>query len=64
MPRQVFTAEEFMKLAEKASECRVVVRADKAKLKLRTPKMLYVYVTSPEEAEKLIKDLKVTVVEL
>jgi hypothetical protein len=33
------------------------------KLKLRTPKMLFVYVTNEEEAASVLKDLKANVVE-
>ncbi|MDH2899819.1 MAG: hypothetical protein PXY39_02495 [archaeon] len=58
MPRLITSAEQFEQLKSKASECRVV-RSDKAvKLKLRTPKFLYTYLTNQDEAEDLIKGLK------
>ncbi len=64
MPRQIFNADEFKKLLEKAKECRVVKKEDTVKLKLRTPKMLYVLFTSKEEADKLLKDVKIEVKEI
>ncbi|MEM1524511.1 MAG: hypothetical protein QW372_06690 [Nitrososphaerales archaeon] len=63
MPRQIYSSEEFIKLLEKAIECRVVRREGKVKLKLRTPKLLYTYVTSPEKAEELLKNVKVEIKE-
>ncbi|MCX8191696.1 MAG: hypothetical protein N3F06_02675 [Nitrososphaerales archaeon] len=63
MPRQIFSSEEFIKLLEKATECRVVRRENKVKLKLRTPKLLYTYVTTPEEAENLLKNVKIEIKE-
>ncbi|MCP8304147.1 MAG: hypothetical protein H3Z50_01540 [archaeon] len=64
MPKQIFSAEEFKKILEKATECRIVRRGDKVKLKLRTPKMIYVLVTSKKEADTLLKDVKVEVKEI
>ena len=63
MPAPIRSADEFRKLAPSASECRVVRRGDRVKLKLRTPKTLFVYVTNEKEAEAMLKDLKVNVVE-
>lgn len=63
MPRAIRSADEFSKLAPSASECRVVRRGERVKLKLRTPKMLFVYVTNEEEAASVLKDLKANVVE-
>ncbi|MEM3437464.1 MAG: hypothetical protein QXP55_02870 [Nitrososphaerales archaeon] len=64
MPKQIFNAEDFKKLLEKAKECRVLRMGDKVKLKLRTPKMLYTFITSKEEASNLLKDIKVEVKEI
>ena len=36
-------------------ECRVVRRGDKVKLKVKTSKYLYTYVTDAKEAEEIIK---------
>ncbi|MGQ9468905.1 MAG: hypothetical protein ACUVTD_03645 [Nitrososphaerales archaeon] len=64
MPKQIFNVEDFKSFLEKAVECRVVRLDDKVKLKLRTPKMLYVFITSKEEADDLLKDIKVEVREI
>jgi hypothetical protein len=64
MPKQIVNVEDFKKLLEKAVECRVLRMGDKAKLKLRTKKMLYVFITSKEEADKILKDIKIEVKEI
>ncbi|MEM3383229.1 MAG: hypothetical protein QXL52_00850 [Nitrososphaerales archaeon] len=64
MPKQIFNANDFKKLLEKAKECRVMRIGDKAKLKLRTSKMLYVFITSKGEANELLKSSKVEVKEI
>ena len=64
MPKQIFSAEDFKSLSEKAVECRVLRMDDKVKLKLRTPRMLYVFITSKEEADNLLKNIKVEVMEI
>ncbi|MEM2873443.1 MAG: hypothetical protein QXD82_04645 [Nitrososphaerales archaeon] len=64
MPKQIVNIEDFKKLLEKAVECRVLRMGDKTKLKLRTKKMLYVFITSKEEADKILKDIKIEVKEI
>ncbi|MCP8313355.1 MAG: hypothetical protein H3Z53_03130 [archaeon] len=64
MPKQIFSAEDFKRFSEKAVECLVLRMDDKVKLKLRTPKMLYVFITSKEEADILLKGIKVEVREI
>ncbi len=64
MPKRIVNVEDFKKLLEKAVECRVLRMGDKAKLKLRTKKMLYVFITSKEEADKILKDIKIEVKEI
>ena len=59
MPRQIRDAEEFRKLAEFATLCKVVKREEQVKLKLRTSKMLYTYITDETESEELLKGLKI-----
>jgi len=61
MPKQIFNAEKFKSLSKGAIECRVVKKGSKVKLKLRTEKMLYVFITSKEEADRLLNELKVEV---
>ena len=63
MPKQIYDIEKFRSFLDKATECRTVRKADKVKIKIRTPKMLYVLVTSEEEAEKILKDVKVKIIE-
>lgn len=63
MPKQIFSPEEFRELISKAEECRVVRRGDKVKLKLRTKRYLYTYITTPDEADEILKEIKVKKVE-
>jgi|TARA_B100001971_G_scaffold90274_1_gene83228 hypothetical protein len=63
MPRQIKDADEFRKLAEFATLCKVVRREESVKLKLRTSKILYTYITTESEAEELLKGLKIEAVE-
>ncbi|MDV3244464.1 MAG: hypothetical protein LYZ66_04725 [Nitrososphaerales archaeon] len=63
MPLEIKSKEDFQKLAEKAIEVRVTRNGDSAKLKLRTPKVLYTFKTSGAEVEELTKGLKAEVVE-
>ena len=44
MPKQLFSKDDFLKMADGARECLVVRRKDKVKLKLRRSRMMYVYV--------------------
>ncbi|MFQ6135468.1 MAG: hypothetical protein ACE5KU_06635 [Nitrososphaerales archaeon] len=63
MPRQISDAEEFKRLADSAALCKVVKRGDRVKIKLRTSKILYTYITDETEAEELLKGLKIEAVE-
>lgn len=63
MPRRISDADEFRRLADSAEYCRVVRRGDRVKLKLRTAKVLYTYVTDEAEAEELLKGLKIEATE-
>lgn len=63
LPRQVFSLDEFKALIPKAEECRVVRRGEKVKLKLRTKRYLYTYVTNTKEADEILKEVKVKIVE-
>ena len=64
MPVQIRSKEEFESLVEKATEVRVV-KGDggRAKVKLRTPKALYTYVTTDVEADSLTKGLKTPIID-
>lgn len=63
LPKQITDANEFKKLSEFASICKVVKRDGKVKLKLRTSKTLYTYITSETEAEELLKGIKIETVD-
>lgn len=64
MPKQVRSKEEAEALIEKATEIRVVKgRGDTAKVKMRTPKELYTYVTTSDEAAAMTKGLKTPIVD-
>jgi len=55
---EVYTKDEFIRLLDKAVECRVKRLKDCVKLKLRTKKYLYTYKASPSEAEELLRMVK------
>ena len=63
MPAELKSRDEVTKLLEAATEVRVFRRGDDAKVKLRTKDALYTFKTSSEEADEIIKGLKVDVVE-
>lgn len=63
MPIEVKNKEEFLKIAERALECRVKRLKDTVKLKLRTKKYLYTLKVKPEEADEILKEIKVKTVE-
>ena len=64
MPREIFDEEKFLELAEFAVHCRVKRIKDTVKLKLRTNKTLFTLKTSPESAERLLKQINCEVIEL
>ncbi len=64
MPHEVSTKQDFQKLIPSATEVRVVRDGDNAKLKLRTKHGLITFKTSGEEADTLIKGLKIPVIEI
>ncbi len=63
MPKEVKDKDEFSKLMEGALEVRVSRKGDEAKVKLRTKEALYTFRTTTEDADSLVKGLKVPVVE-
>jgi hypothetical protein len=54
MPKEIFDADEFLALAEKASKCLVKKLDGETKLKLRTSRYLYTITLEPSEAETLL----------
>lgn len=63
MPSEIADAEEFVRVSERASECRVKRLKDIVKLKLRTQKNLYTFRVDPEKAAELLKQIKCEVIE-
>ncbi|MFW9778948.1 MAG: hypothetical protein ACFFE8_08865 [Candidatus Heimdallarchaeota archaeon] len=66
MPEELKSKEEFMTTLELASRCYVkrVKNSNIVKLKLRTKKRLYTFKTTPEEANKIVSNLNIEVVEV
>ncbi|MBS7619735.1 hypothetical protein KEJ21_03715 [Candidatus Bathyarchaeota archaeon] len=58
MPSEIFEPEEFLALADKASECRIKRLGDIMKLKLRTSKRLYTIVLDKTEGEEVLSKIK------
>ena len=58
MPKEIFDPDEFLRIAERASECRIKRLGDVMKLKLRTRRYLYTLKVSVEEGEELLKKIK------
>lgn len=64
MPLQIRSKEQAESLLEKATEIRVVEgKDDSVKLKMRTRKGLFTYVTNREEATALTKGLKTPIID-
>jgi Ribosomal L38e protein family len=63
MPKELRSKADFEKLLESATEVRVSRDGDNAKVKLRTVDALYTLKTTSEEADSMIKGIKVPVVE-
>ena len=54
MPKEIHDAEEFIALAEDATQCIVKKNDDKTKLKLRTNRYLYTIVLDSDEASTVL----------
>ena len=63
MPSELTSKDQFKALLKDAVEVRVVKTETTAKVKVRTKKGLHTFKTTPDEAEALVKGLKVPVVE-
>jgi len=63
LPSEIKDAEEFVRVAERATECRVKRLKDIVKLKLRTQRQLYTFRADPDKAAELIKQIKCEIVE-
>ena len=63
MPAEVSDAQEFVRISERAVECRVKRLKDVVKLKLRTPSKLYTIKVDPEKAAEMLKQIRCEVIE-
>lgn len=62
MPQEIKNKEDLLKLIPYAIECRVKYNKNEIKLKLRTKKMLYTYVTkNQDEINEILSNIKVNV---
>ena len=64
MPCEIFDAEKFAEISERAEYCLVKRLTDVVKLKLRTSKMLYTLKVEPAKAEEIIKKLQCEIREI
>lgn len=63
MPSELTDTDDFVKISERATECRVKRLKDIVKLKLRTPKQLYTIRVDPNKAAELLKLIRCEVIE-
>ncbi|HKM51048.1 MAG TPA: hypothetical protein VJZ75_07705 [Candidatus Bathyarchaeia archaeon] len=63
MPTELADEEEFVRISERAIECRVKRLQDVVKLKLRTSRQLYTLKADPTKAAELLKQIKCEVIE-
>jgi ferritin-like protein len=63
MPSELTDTEEFVRISERATECRVKRLKDIVKLKLRTPRQLYTLRVDPNKAAELLKLIRCEVIE-
>ncbi len=65
MPKEIFDVDEFLEIARtRARFCQVKKSEDSVKLKLRTPKYLYTLKAEPGEAEQIMDQLEIEVLEI
>jgi hypothetical protein len=65
MPVEIFDEKEFLEIAKsRADLCRIKKSKDTVKLKLRTPKHLFTFKTTPANAEELLKQIEIEQIEL
>jgi len=63
MPSEIADTEEFVRISERATECRVKRLKDVVKLKLRTSRRLYTIRLDPAKAAEVLKQVKCEVIE-
>jgi len=57
MPEELFDADRFVQVSERAEYCNIKRLKRTVKLKLRTPNKLYTLKVDPTKAEEIIKKL-------
>jgi large subunit ribosomal protein L38e len=63
MPSEIADTEEFVRISERATECRVKRLKEVVKLKLRTSGRLYTIRLDPDKAAEVLKQVKCEVIE-
>jgi ferritin-like protein len=63
MPAQINDVDEFVRISERAEECRVKRLEDVVKLKLRTPGKLYTIKLNAEQAAEVLRRVKCEIIE-
>jgi large subunit ribosomal protein L38e len=58
MPEEVFDADKFVQISERAEYCDIKRLKRIVKLKLRTSRKLYTLKVDPTEAEEVVKKLR------
>ena len=64
MPSEIFDADKFVEMSERAEYCAIKRSKEFVKLKLRTPKRLYTLKAEPAKAEEIIKRLQTEIREI
>jgi hypothetical protein len=63
LPREIIDTEEFVKISDRATECRVKRLQNIVRLKLRTARHLYTIKVDPEKAAEMLKQIRCEVIE-
>lgn len=64
MPKEITDPDELLKLSETAIEARIKRLKDIVKIKIRTPKYLYVMKAAPDVAEEILKRVRCNIIEV
>ena len=63
MPSEITDVDEFIRISERAEECRVKRLEDVVKLKIKTPSRLFTIKLKADEAGQILKQLRCEIVE-
>lgn len=64
MPVEIFDADKFIKIAERAEYCNIKRLERVVKLKLRTSSKLFTFKVNPTKAEEIVKKLQCEIREI